>query len=1057
MRRDPVTTVSPMSGQDIARRVYGRAAARRWWPVAPALAVVLPLAASIAQQAGRGRRDGGRDDERVEGSGPAQSRFDGPTLPAAALLSDDQRERVEPFLIPNDGGRAWLGCVEYEVGAGDRIALREVGPEGRLVDASAIRLVSSTPAAIVRPAAALDAAGRLNVVWTELVGGHAQLKLARGDAKGFAPPIALTSGWAPGRNAKIVRHSDGKLWIAWEQWRPRAGGANGSPSSSGSFDVVLAPLTEAGLGTPIAVGASPGSDLDPAIASAKDGKLVVAWCRWGGRDYEIALRTFDPANGAPSDEVNVSADAASDDVHPALATTADGAAWLAWDRFEDAARGASTPPELRAEAGSGAAAARRTSPSASVRVACVRLGEKLEVALPKSRGLDGKPAADGLVAGAPLQSFSGGTPRLVAGSDGRVHVVYRFLARQGPGGKAYGYPLLACTIDAEGIGPPVMVADSAGGPEEPALCASGAAILVAWQQDHRLECETGTLLRPIPPAHFEKLVKQGVVVTGSLAPSGIGLARIETAGTGAAAASASRTVRLDPPHFHPCGEALADPLVSGEEHFTIEGGGAQHPVKYRVFWGDLHRHSSVSRCSRGFEPGAVDRWLFGRDVNLCDFMALTDHSCHVDALGWWRLDKICEMAASPDFVALAGFEWSTGFHGHQNVILRGELRPFLSNVHPKLATPAGLYAALNPENALAIPHHPADVTRRVDFKECDPRLVRLVEIYQAQRGSYEFDGAFKQSRQANAVGSFAADALALGLRVGFIASTDHGEGASYACVVAESLDRGHLFDALRARRTYGATTKGMLIDLRVDGHLMGEEINAGASSAAPKVWLHARGATELSEAIVFRNGEPWQVVGRASPDPAGRTELTLQIELAPPKQPRASDWSVTVKAPGVAVKPGFELPVYARDDLGPDHPEWKVAGDVATYSWKRNFAGFWEPIHSRLRLAGARGATVLIEATASDGGAALSRDLTLAELAAGTAIIAGDSPLGAWSCSAKESFDASVDLTKGLGGRELTKEWSDDAPAAGASWYYARVIQVDGEMAWSSPIWIERK
>ncbi|MCK6558758.1 CehA/McbA family metallohydrolase [bacterium] len=36
-------------------------------------------------------------------------------------------------------------------------------------------------------------------------------------------------------------------------------------------------------------------------------------------------------------------------------------------------------------------------------------------------------------------------------------------------------------------------------------------------------------------------------------------------------------------------------------------------------------------------------------------------------------------------------------------------------------------------------------------------------------------------------------------------------------------------------------------------------------------------------------------------------------------------------------------------------------------------------------------------------------------------------------------------------------EFKDEQAAAGTHWYYVRVVQEDGEMAWSSPIWITRK
>lgn len=38
--------------------------------------------------------------------------------------------------------------------------------------------------------------------------------------------------------------------------------------------------------------------------------------------------------------------------------------------------------------------------------------------------------------------------------------------------------------------------------------------------------------------------------------------------------------------------------------------------------------------------------------------------------------------------------------------------------------------------------------------------------------------------------------------------------------------------------------------------------------------------------------------------------------------------------------------------------------------------------------------------------------------------------------------------------RFLEFRFEDDQPLRGTEYYYVRVIQTDGEMAWSSPIWV---
>jgi hypothetical protein len=47
----------------------------------------------------------------------------------------------------------------------------------------------------------------------------------------------------------------------------------------------------------------------------------------------------------------------------------------------------------------------------------------------------------------------------------------------------------------------------------------------------------------------------------------------------------------------------------------------------------------------------------------------------------------------------------------------------------------------------------------------------------------------------------------------------------------------------------------------------------------------------------------------------------------------------------------------------------------------------------------------------------------------------------------------------GKGSVELLFSWRDPAPPRGerASYYYMRVLQRDGQMAWASPLWVTTK
>jgi hypothetical protein len=53
--------------------------------------------------------------------------------------------------------------------------------------------------------------------------------------------------------------------------------------------------------------------------------------------------------------------------------------------------------------------------------------------------------------------------------------------------------------------------------------------------------------------------------------------------------------------------------------------------------------------------------------------------------------------------------------------------------------------------------------------------------------------------------------------------------------------------------------------------------------------------------------------------------------------------------------------------------------------------------------------------------------------------------------------DSTVVAALKIDGRECSEEWTDPQPKDGVHYYYVRVLQKDGEIAWTSPMWIERR
>ena len=67
-------------------------------------------------------------------------------------------------------------------------------------------------------------------------------------------------------------------------------------------------------------------------------------------------------------------------------------------------------------------------------------------------------------------------------------------------------------------------------------------------------------------------------------------------------------------------------------------------------------------------------------------------------------------------------------------------------------------------------------------------------------------------------------------------------------------------------------------------------------------------------------------------------------------------------------------------------------------------------------------------------------------LARGPVVVDGEGP-------GVLALQPAVGALLGLGVRELDVSFDDDS--TGAAYYYARAFQTDGELAWSSPIWVQ--
>jgi hypothetical protein len=941
-------------------------------------------------------------------------------LDSASFLEGHRRGRgrpvwssgtaARPSVATTPGGQVLYTWMEWEKDAGDRVLAvlsngpdqdPEVGPE----------VLSAEAADCFRPTGLFDAAGRAWVFYARGDGGAVRVWCRRRDADRWGPEELVSTTGHPSFNQEVCAHADGSIEVCWQA-------PLGEAPEDKNFGIYSRRWREGSWEQPRLVSdGAPGNVWDAAVTAAPGGTTVYAWCQYSHGSYQVVLRTM-AADGTLSEPRSLNS-GTDYGLHPSLAVTTDGGIWCAFDLISVAGHGGSGPTRLRPAAQ--LAQAPRVDgyrdggefwppdlmPDITASVRVVRVdGDGLRV----PRG-DLAPNLD---------VVPSGLPRLVADASGGLSVAYRVHRRLPLA--TYYWEVAVQSLGPDGWSPPTTFAVSDGTLEEPSVAPLPTGALVAWQTDGRLERALtwtegfGGRECPYLLEHHGDVVWHGMHGTGSVMSAAV-------TGTGPAAAE-STVVAV---HSSDRREARSWAGARTERYST-----AVDDTTYTLYWGDLHRHSLISRCTAGDEPSLEDFYRYSWDVCEYDFWAVTDHAENSTDYQWWSIQKMADLfRIDGRFVPLYGFEW-TGLTGHQNVIYGDVDRgaPIFSAYAKDTETPAGLWANMNRYDlpAISIPHHPGSAMVPYDWNYYDPKYQRLVEVFQACRGNYEDDGCFRQYSDGTLPGTFVLDGLRRGHRFGLIASSDHGYGASYVGAYAEGLDRASVFDALYNRRVFAATQRDIVVDFRVGGVFMGGE----ATLTGPvEIEAYARGYGELARIDVVRNGE---VVHSVLPEwelPVGWIAVPVRVEWGLGSE--TTDWSGSLTVHGGEV---LQTPYWSPEitDAGRDGISWAAVTKT-----------FGEPYGSQrggveLTLIGPPDAVVTVKTR--NGELETSLGAALGEVVEGPVVGSG-----------RLRLQPAVGGLLPLGGSERRIRWSDSSGEPG--WYYLRVYQTDGEMAWSSPVWVD--
>lgn len=723
--------------------------------------------------------------------------------------------------------------------------------------------------------------GRDAAVWAAWLSsheGHEELNFRRyrdGKWTRLIPvPHASEDLWRP----QVATDDNGAPWLIWSQ------------QSAGNWDLWAMTWDDRtpAWGVPQRLTADVFPDIEPHVARGPDGAIYVVWQALAGATSQIRLKYL--KQGKWSETIPVSS-SAFNDWQPAVAAGKDGRVWIAWDRYIESydvfcrsyKPGAGFSPEMkvaatpRFEAYPTVAVDRQDRPWIAWEVGGMNWGKDLGAALGETSP------------GQPL----GGPRRLeVVCLDNRTWKApapFAFKDALGAGSLSESDPLLF--VDPNGnlwLSFKRRFSRIAYRPS------------TFWETYlTRLDGDRWTEPMPLPKSWTRKSTRMGLAAAdGRLWAFWPSESREWVF---ASRPRASRVVAGSitlPPRGREPGltnwQAASTPALSVHPQESDVAAVRAHRVKVgseslRIVRGDLHRHSELSQDVGGLDDGSLPEFYrYMIDVAAMDFGASTDHQG--GGTDYWNVmtQKMADMYHFPErFVTLYAYERNMGNpFGHRNIIHTRRnyaIVPFFQRPDPKFMLPDSpdgelltfnsmsfggavandtklLYDELRKTGGLAIPHTSATDSMGTDWRDNDPKLDPVLEIYQGARQNYEHKNAprgIRDGEESKALGGFQEAGLVWnawkkGYRIGVIASSDHySTHISYAMVYTPAADRKSIFDSILKRHTYGATDN-IVLEFWLGSHFMGDDF---ASRARQPIRVKARGTGEIAAIHLIRDAK----------------------------------------------------------------------------------------------------------------------------------------------------------------------------------------------------------
>ncbi|MBI3208640.1 MAG: hypothetical protein HYZ37_07040 [Candidatus Solibacter usitatus] len=721
--------------------------------------------------------------------------------------------------------------------------------------------VSAAKQDVMRTAVAVDGKKRAWVFWSANQNGNFDI-YAKPYADGkWGNEVRITNNAGTDVNPVAAVDSQGRVWVAWQGFR------------GNSLDILVAAQNGDTFTAESVVSASRSeSDWDPSIAAASNGEVAVAWDTYDKGNYDVYFRRMKwdgsvkmeaPVAAAASPNFEARASVAYDGQNRLwVAYEASGAKWgKDFGAYETTGVALYQDHDIRVKCFQGSQAMVTSAelkdalPGAAAIRRARRAAQESPVRLPDASLASKRPASGTPQPGpTPLNSF----PRIAADGNGGIYLAFRSPSA-GFTALGSGWTQQLVFLDGNEWKGPVPVPNSDYWMDMRAAMAStgpGQLMMVA-ASDHR---QTAGVADPANAATKGK--KKGK------AGDGLALAALqsdlfasvlsiggETRTAALKAAPAERTGSVDP-------EVSAERAqVALMRNYRAQVGSE----KLQMMRGEFHRHTEVSGDG-GRDGPLIDAYRYMIDAAYMDWGGCCDHNNgNGREYSWWIQQKLTDAyKLGTRYVPMFSYERSIVYpEGHRNTVMaRRGVRPLprlaLSPETPSQPAPDTqmLYRYLKHFGGI-VASHTSGTNMGTDWRDNDPLVEPVVEIYQGDRQNYEMPGAPRSNNADDSIGGwrplgFVSLALEKGYRLAFQASSDHiSTHMSYCNLWVAAPTREAIMESFRKRRVYGAT-ENILADVRCSGHFMGEEFSL---SEPPSISVKLWGTANFAKVHIVKDGK----------------------------------------------------------------------------------------------------------------------------------------------------------------------------------------------------------